>query len=147
MSPDLDGFHYTLILMYIYKKKKNYIVTNSINFSGIYILASVRCAFPKIRSRKTIKKNKKKSLTPQLWRRSSHTGRWVSGGETVMNFLERGATPWSLFLPFRRRASTKSVVQVVLKKRPSAVRPLPSLSPSFPSASDRSSSSPDRKAS
>lgn len=64
------------------KEKKKHCV-NSINFWGIYILASVRtklCIFQKIRSRKrkTTIKIEEQSLTPQLWRKSSHAGSWVS---------------------------------------------------------------------
>lgn len=52
-------------------------------FGAFTILASVRtklCIFQKIRSRKrkTTIKTEEQSLTPQLWRKSSHAGSWVS---------------------------------------------------------------------
>ena len=61
--------------MYI-QKKKTIVTNNSMNFLGIYILASVQTKLyiPK----KQNKTKKKKSLRPQLWRKSSHTGSWVS---------------------------------------------------------------------
>lgn len=42
--PDLGGIRYTFffILVYIQKEKKNIVTDNSINFWGIYILASVQ---------------------------------------------------------------------------------------------------------
>lgn len=87
---------------------------NSINFWGIYILASVQtklCIFRKLEDEKTIKI--KKSLTPQLWRKSSHTGSWVSVLRDDDELPGTQATPSSL-RPLHR---TSIDVQVVAKKK------------------------------
>lgn len=65
------------------KEKKKHCV-NSINFRGIYNFGQRTnkvVHFPKKldhEKRKTTIKTEEQSLTPQLWRKSSHAGSWVS---------------------------------------------------------------------
>lgn len=97
--PDLDGIRYTFFFnprVHTKRKKKRcdrqqYQFLGHLHFGQ---RTNKVVHFRKLEDEETTK-NKKKSLTPQLGRKSSHTGSWVSVVmcETLMSFLGRRPRP------------------------------------------------------
>lgn len=80
--PDLDGILYIFFFFNpcVHTKEKTLWQTTVSIFGAFTFWPAYKqsCAFfRKLEDEKTIK-TRKKSLTPQLWRKSSHTGSWVS---------------------------------------------------------------------